>query len=136
MNEITKDSFDDRLYPYDILKTYTEKLASNHKEKQKELENSGNHFAAMMFESCHYQAKMFLSDLDKLPSITMKEMVTHVAKEFNEPTAEWVMVEDDFDDGFEARPRPHCSKCGRGVYKHDAGSFCTFCGSQMKNPMV
>lgn len=50
-------------------------------------------------------------------------------------SAEWVMVVDDFDDGLGNRELPHCSKCGRGVYKHDAGSWCTFCGTPMKNPM-
>lgn len=49
--------------------------------------------------------------------------------------AEWEMVLDDFDDGFGNRELPHCSKCHRGVYKHDAGSWCPFCGVAMKNPM-
>jgi hypothetical protein len=45
------------------------------------------------------------------------------------------MVLDDFDDGVGNRELPHCSKCHRGVYKHDAGSWCPFCGAAMKNPM-
>lgn len=49
--------------------------------------------------------------------------------------AEWVMVLDDFDDGVGIRELPHCSKCGRGVYRHDAGSYCPFCGVNMRNPM-
>ena len=49
--------------------------------------------------------------------------------------AEWKMVLDDFDDGAGIRELPHCSKCGRGVYKHDAGLYCPFCGALMKNPM-
>ena len=49
--------------------------------------------------------------------------------------AEWVTVVDDFDDGKGNREYPHCSKCGRGVYRHDAGSWCPFCGAAMKNPM-
>ena len=51
------------------------------------------------------------------------------------PIAEWKMVLDDFDDGIGNRELPHCSKCGRGVYKHDAGLYCAFCGAIMKNPM-
>lgn len=49
--------------------------------------------------------------------------------------AEWKMVLDDFDNGYGNREYPHCSKCGRGVYRHDAGSWCPFCGAAMKNPM-
>lgn len=49
--------------------------------------------------------------------------------------AEWKMVLDDFDDGQGNRELPHCSKCNRGVYKHDAGLYCPFCGALMKNPM-
>lgn len=49
--------------------------------------------------------------------------------------AEWKMVLDDFDDGVGNRELPHCSKCGRGVYKHDARLYCPFCGALMKNPM-
>lgn len=51
------------------------------------------------------------------------------------PVAEWNMVLDDFDDGVGIRELLHCSKCGRGVYKHDASLYCTFCGALMKNPM-
>ena len=50
-------------------------------------------------------------------------------------TAEWKMVVDDFDDGKGERELPHCSKCKRGVYKHDAGKYCPFCGTTMINPM-
>ena len=49
--------------------------------------------------------------------------------------AEWKIVIDDFDDGLGNRELPHCTNCGRGVYRHDAGSWCTFCGAAMKNPM-
>lgn len=48
---------------------------------------------------------------------------------------EWVMVLDDYDDGVGTRELPHCSKCGRGVYRHDAANFCPFCGIPIKNPM-
>jgi len=57
-------------------------------------------------------------------------MVSIAAKE-----AEWEMVIDDFENGLGNREYPHCSKCGRGVYRHDAGSWCPFCGAAMKNPM-
>ena len=56
-------------------------------------------------------------------------------KEYETLEAEWIMVEDDFDDGNGSRAYPHCSKCYRGVYRHDAGSYCPFCGKPMKNPM-
>lgn len=49
--------------------------------------------------------------------------------------AEWIMVMDDFDDGLGNRELPHCSSCHRGVYRHDAGSWCPFCGASMKNAM-
>ena len=49
--------------------------------------------------------------------------------------AEWVMVMDDFENGWGEREYPHCSNCHRGVYRHDAGSYCPFCGKPMKNPM-
>jgi len=49
--------------------------------------------------------------------------------------AEWVMTVDDFEDGHGEREYPHCSNCSRGVYRHDAGSWCPFCGKPMKNPM-
>lgn len=49
--------------------------------------------------------------------------------------SEWKMVVDDFDNGFGNREYPHCSNCHRGVYMHDAGSWCPFCGEAMKNPM-
>ena len=49
--------------------------------------------------------------------------------------AEWIMAVDDFEDGNGNREYPHCSKCNRGVYRHDAGSWCPFCGADMKNPM-
>ena len=50
------------------------------------------------------------------------------------PIAEWRMVVDDYDDGVGNRELPHCSRCGRGVYNHDAGMWCPFCGAIMKNP--
>ncbi len=49
--------------------------------------------------------------------------------------AEWEMVLDDFEDGKGEQEYPHCSMCNRGVYRHDAGSWCPFCGAAMKNPM-
>ena len=49
--------------------------------------------------------------------------------------AEWKMVIDDFDNGFGNQEYPHCTNCGRGVYRHDAGSWCPLCGAVMKNPM-
>ena len=49
--------------------------------------------------------------------------------------AEWILAMDDFEEGFGYREYPHCSNCSRGVYKHDAGTFCPFCGKSMKNPM-
>ena len=56
-------------------------------------------------------------------------------KEYESLQAEWVMVLDDFDDGNGNREYPHCSKCGRGVYRHDAGHWCPFCGEAMRNPI-
>jgi hypothetical protein len=50
-------------------------------------------------------------------------------------SAEWVMALDDFEDGLGNRELPHCNKCHRGVYRHDAGPWCPFCGTPMKNPM-
>lgn len=50
--------------------------------------------------------------------------------------AEWIMSEDDFENGWGYKNYPHCSNCGRGVYKHDAGNYCPFCGKPMKNPKV
>lgn len=50
--------------------------------------------------------------------------------------AEWVMSMDDFENGWGEREYPHCSNCHSGVYRHDAGSHCPFCGKTMKNPMT
>ena len=50
-------------------------------------------------------------------------------------SAEWVMTLDNFENGWGERIYPHCSSCGRGVYAHDAGNWCPFCGKPMKNPM-
>ena len=49
--------------------------------------------------------------------------------------AKWEMVLDDFDDGKGERELPHCSNCHRGVYRHDAGDWCPFCGAAMENAM-
>ena len=49
--------------------------------------------------------------------------------------AEWIMALDDYEDGFGEHEYPHCSRCNRGVYRHDAGSWCPFCGKPMRNPM-
>ncbi len=57
-------------------------------------------------------------------------MVSIAAKD-----AEWVMAIDDFENGWGEREYPHCSNCKRGVYRHDAGSWCPFYGADMKNPM-
>jgi ribosomal protein S27AE len=65
------------------------------------------------------------------PVKTLGDYKIHSEQDF----AEWKMVVDDFDDGKGNRELPHCSKCGRGVYKHDAGLYCPFCGALMKNPM-
>ena len=48
--------------------------------------------------------------------------------------AEWVIAVYDFEDGMGNRELPHCSNCNRGVYSHDAGIWCPFCGCLMKNP--
>lgn len=50
-------------------------------------------------------------------------------------TSEWDLRIDDFEDGFGSRRVPYCKHCGRSVYRHDAGSYCPFCGSTMTNPM-
>ena len=50
--------------------------------------------------------------------------------------SEWIMAIDDFENGWGEREYPHCYNCKRGVYRHDAGSWCPFCGKHMKNPMV
>ena len=58
-----------------------------------------------------------------------------VAVEMLKNDAEWVMAMDDFENGWGEREYPHCSNCKKGVYRHDAGSYCPFCGKPMKNPM-
>ena len=65
-------------------------------------------------------------DIILKPSIDYKEIIN----------AEWEIVIDDFDDGVGNRPLPHCTNCHRGVYNHDAGKWCTFCGALMKNPIA
>lgn len=65
------------------------------------------------------------------PVKTLGDYKIHSEQDF----AEWKMVVDDFDDGVGNRELPHCSKCGRGVYKHDAGLCCPFCGALIKNSM-
>lgn len=62
--------------------------------------------------------------IDTAPSEKVKEIIE----------AEWEMVIDDFDNGLGEKEYPHCSNCHRGVYIHDAGSWCPFCGANMKNP--
>jgi ribosomal protein S27AE len=66
------------------------------------------------------------------PVKTLGDYKIHREQDF----AEWKMIVDDFDDGVGNRELPHCSKCGRGVYKHDAGLYCPLCGALMKNPMM
>ena len=50
--------------------------------------------------------------------------------------AKWVIALDDFENGWGELEYPHCSNCNRGVYRHDAGMWCPFCGKSMKNPMT
>lgn len=45
------------------------------------------------------------------------------------------MVIDDFEDGKGNREYPYCTNCNKGVYRHDAGNWCPFCGASIKNPM-
>lgn len=62
---------------------------------------------------------------------------TQVSELASIPTeeAKWIIVMDNFDDGHGNQGYPHCSRCGRGVYRHDAGMWCPFCGASIKNPM-
>ena len=39
------------------------------------------------------------------------------------------------NSGLGDRELPHRSNCNKGVYNHDAGLYCPFCGALMKNPM-
>lgn len=68
--------------------------------------------------------------------LTKKLGVWTMLVDAKEPeNAEWVMALDDFENGWGNREYPHCSNCKRGVYRHDAGSWCPFCGAAMNNPM-
>ena len=71
--------------------------------------------------------KLYMDEINKLSITTIDKNDNH---------AEWVMIENDFENGWGTRMYPHCSKCGRGVYKHDAGKFCPFCGTLIKNPIT
>ena len=61
--------------------------------------------------------------------------MNYVPVEKHPDKATWVMWLDDFDDDVGERPLPHCGSCGRGVYYHDQGNFCPWCGSPMTNPI-
>lgn len=78
-------------------------------------------------ECSHYNICDYSTIIDK--EINCRDFTPQIA------TSQWVMVMDDFDDDKGEREYPHCSHCGRGVYKHDAGKYCPFCGAAMKNPM-
>ena len=67
--------------------------------------------------------------------ISVLEQIIAPIVSIKEKDTEWVMAMDDFENGWGEREYPHCSNCHRGVYKHDAGSWCPFCGKSMKNPM-
>lgn len=75
------------------------------------------------------------SDGVTLQSIIRRMPTIEIVESKENVSAEWWMVIDDFDDGKGQREYPHCTNCGRGVYKHDAGSWCPFCGAAMRNPM-
>ena len=47
--------------------------------------------------------------------------------------AEWLTIDEE--DNWLADEYVRCSNCNRGVHIHYAGSWCTFCGKTMKNPM-
>ena len=79
-------------------------------------------------ECSHYNICDYSTVIDK--EINCKDFTYQTA------ASQWVMVMDNFDDGFGNRELPHCSNCHRGVYRHDAGRYCPFCGAPMKNPMV
>lgn len=78
-------------------------------------------------ECSHYNICNYSTVTDK--EINCKDFVSQIA------TSQWIMVMDDFEDGNGDREYPHCSNCRRGVYRHDAGRYCPFCGVTMKNPM-
>ena len=73
--------------------------------------------------------------IDKFDRLIINGINFEQKKLENQETAEWKIVVDDFDDGKGERELPHCSKCNRGVYRHDAGKYCPFCGATMVNPM-
>ena len=68
------------------------------------------------------------SIIKRMPTIEIVEAKENIS-------AEWWMVVDDFDDVKGEKNYPHCTNCSRGVYRHDAGSYCPFCGAAMRNPM-
>lgn len=87
--------------------------------------------------SNNYPIKGRKLDLDIKTSVELpNNNVTPVVELKQITYAEWKMVIDDFDDGVGNRELPHCTNCGRGVYNHDAGKWCTFCGAMMKNPIA
>ena len=79
--------------------------------------------------------KLESAKMENFDRLTINGINFEQKKLENRETAEWKMVVDDFDDGKGERELPHCSKCKRGVYKHDAGKYCPFCGATMINPM-
>lgn len=57
-----------------------------------------------------------------------KELNTSAAED-----AEWLTI--DKEDDWLPNQYVCCSNCNRNVYTDYAGSWCTFCGKTMKNPM-
>ena len=56
-------------------------------------------------------------------------MVSVAAKD-----AEWIPI--DFADNWLEDEYFRCSNCNKTVHVNYAGSWCTFCGKTMKNPMI
>ena len=79
--------------------------------------------------------KLEAAKMENFDRLTINGINFEQKKLESSETAEWKMVVDDFDDGKGERELPHCSKCKKGMYKHDAGKYCPFCGATMINPM-
>lgn len=71
----------------------------------------------------------------ELKTWTLVDNLGHLLVKQIDNEGEWIMAVDDFENGWGEQNYPHCSKCNRGVYRHDAGSWCPFCGTAMRNPM-
>lgn len=82
----------------------------------------------------HYRDGEF-SDGVTLQSVIKRMPTIEIVEAKENISAEWVMAIDDFEDGRGHVETPHCTNCSRGVYRHDAGSYCPFCGAVMRNPM-